>query len=61
MKKIDAQANQNARASVFVSRTGVIKPPVQLGVGKKSLEKKASYAILKVVWQPQKVSKEASS
>ena len=45
----------------FVSRTGVIKPPVQLGVGKKSLEKKASYAILKVVWQPQKVSKEASS
>ena len=44
-----------------VSRTGVIKPPVQLGVGKKSLEKKASYAILKVVWQPQKVSKEASS
>ena len=48
-------------AFVFVSRTGVITPPVQLGVDKKDLEKKASYAILKVVWQPQKVSKEASS
>ena len=36
----------------FGSRIGVIKPPVQLGVGKKGLKKKASCAKLKVVWQP---------
>ncbi|MBP3649686.1 MAG: hypothetical protein J6K73_07890 [Clostridia bacterium] len=48
-------------AAMIVSRIGVIKPPVELGVNKKNLRKKASYAILRVVWQPQKQAKEASS
>ena len=42
-------------------RIGKMKPPVQLGGEEKDLKKKASNAILKVVWQPQGESKEASS
>ena len=46
---------------VFVRRIGKMKPPVQLGGEEKDLKEKASNAILKVVWQPQGESKEASS
>ena len=46
------QRHFRLRRRIFGSRIGVIKPPVQLGVGKKGLKKKASCAKLKVVWQP---------
>lgn len=51
----------NGISFLLASRKGVIKPPVQLGVNKKNQRKKASCAIVKVVWQPQKKAKEASS
>ena len=46
------------------SRTGVINPPVQLGVNKRKLKymaEKTSCVKLKTVWQPRKKTQEVLS